>query len=456
MISKKFLKIYPKLARYYRGKPNEFIQDIIFNGENGLDEQMSDFVGIYNQADMIALKSGTGTGKTATIAMLCLYQLFCFPMTLIPYTGPTKGQLNDSLTKELKKWYRKSKIFETGIFDYNGTGFFINCHLRDEWKAMAKNVEDTVAMQGIHSERLLFIVEEASHLTEDVYKAIIGAMSQGKAKIIMAGNPDKLTGVFYNIFHSKTNYHLITLSALKSKNIDKKFIETIKDQFGEDSDTYKIKILGDFPDREQQSYISDKQYTACYQPTEKIRRDKISIGFDPSRGGDESCAAIFDGNIQVEIITYLIPDVIKLAGQLQNKINDLFRYETMFVNIDATGLGVGVYDFLKREKDIGNIPEQVEIHLTVYSEKVIDKNQYADKPTELIFNIYKMIESGEIQLLEDEQQKEEFTLRKYTYDKFKRYQIEDKETFKKTIKRSPNKADAVCLAMKKLYTVYAV
>ena len=58
------------------------------------------------------------------------------------------------------------------------------------------------ALQGFHAEHLLFLIDEASGIDDIVFEVGMGALSTPGAKVVMAGNPTRTSGFFYDTHHS--------------------------------------------------------------------------------------------------------------------------------------------------------------------------------------------------------------------------------------------------------------
>ena len=68
------------------------------------------------------------------------------------------------------------------------------------------------------------------------------------AKLVMCGNPTKITGFFYDSHHkSRELYNAMHIDGRDSSRVDQQFIDTIIDMFGEDSDVFRVRVAGEFP-----------------------------------------------------------------------------------------------------------------------------------------------------------------------------------------------------------------
>ena len=89
------------------------------------------------------------------------------------------------------------------------------------------------------------IVDEASGVSDEVYQAAGGSMSSDGAIMILAGNPTRASGYFYNIF--KTNnpdWKQITVPCHNSTRVGEEYPRQMKAMYGVDTNVYRIRVLG--------------------------------------------------------------------------------------------------------------------------------------------------------------------------------------------------------------------
>src|SRR5262245_32484989 len=67
------------------------------------------------------------------------------------------------------------------------------------WRTASK--DNPEALQGFHAEHLLFLIDEASGIPDIVFEVGMGALSTPGAKVVMAGNPTRTSGFFYDTHH---------------------------------------------------------------------------------------------------------------------------------------------------------------------------------------------------------------------------------------------------------------
>ena len=75
-------------------------------------------------------------------------------------------------------------------------------------------------MAGISGPDILFIIDEASGVPEDIFEAIEGNRAAG-ADVILCSNPTQTSGTFFDAFHSKRDlWHPLTISSEETPNVE--------------------------------------------------------------------------------------------------------------------------------------------------------------------------------------------------------------------------------------------
>jgi len=67
--------------------------------------------------------------------------------------------------------------------------------------AVARTGSTQETLQGYHDDFLLIIVEEASGVEDVVFEPLEGTLTNEEAVLVMAGNPTRASGHFFDAFH---------------------------------------------------------------------------------------------------------------------------------------------------------------------------------------------------------------------------------------------------------------
>ena len=248
----------------------------------------------------ISVASGNGIGKSACLAWLTLWHLFCFPQSQVRATAPSSDQLYDVLWKECAKWLAMMPGPIRNCYEWTMT------HIRmkagpNVWFASARTArkETPEAFSGVHGEFVMLLGDEASGIEEEIYQAGEGVLASQNVLVILVSNPTRLVGYFYDT-HYKFQKHWQTLSfsSEDSPIVPKSFIEEKIARYGIDSDDYRIFVQGKFPNADA---VDEKGYVPLFQP-DLIRQvadvgsfNEPWLGIDPAgEGRNESVWVVRD------------------------------------------------------------------------------------------------------------------------------------------------------------------
>lgn len=433
---------------FYINHPVEFAEDIL------KVQPTKDQANVMNNVaknQMVSVKSGHGVGKSALESWIILWYITTRPYPKILCTAPTKHQLNDILWAEVSKWKRNSKALDE--FEWTSEKIYLKGS-QEEWFAIARTSNKPDALQGTHAEHLLIIIDEASGVPDIVFEPVLGSMSTKDAKLLMCGNPTQIVGFFYESHTSKRHlYKTHTIDGSKSERVDKKYVQMIIDMFGIDSDVYRVRVAGEFPKANPDSFISLEIINIAQGKLEQI--NTIDLGVDVARFGDDESviAPLFNKKQYQKLQVFKHNDTMKLTGQIANIIKDLnLKYPNIIVKvkIDCDGLGVGVYDRLKEVINEKRLNAQViECHFgseggqVSYDEPV----EYYNSTGLMWGGLRSKLFKKEIYLPNDEELISQLTNRKYFINSDGTIKLERKEDMKKRGVHSPDRADAVVLAL---------
>ena len=236
---------------FYADHPVEFVEDII--GAKP-DEEQANILRSLAENPMTAVRSGHGIGKSAVQAWAIIWFICTRPYPKIPCTAPTQHQLYDILWAEVSKWLRSNPALQREITWTQERVYMTGA--KEEWFAVARTSNTPDALQGFHSENLLFIIDEASGVDDKVFEPVLGALSTEGARLLMCGNPTQLQGFFYDAFHkNRAEYHTIHVDDRNSPRVSQEYIDRIRTMYGEDSDVFRVRVAGDFPKSEKDVFI---------------------------------------------------------------------------------------------------------------------------------------------------------------------------------------------------------
>src|SRR3990167_7451060 len=327
-----------------------------FELKHGLHPWQDQFFHDLSEFNYFALKSGNGVGKTTTLALAMLWVAQTEPMVHIQCTAPSEPQLFQGLWAEVSKWLRLSYTLKESVI-WTQTKVAMRGYEADWWSiartAQSKaGAQSSESLQGVHADHNAAIIDEASGVEEGSTASVLGILATGKSKVIMAGNPIRKSGLFYDAFHKLQNiFKTYTIASNDYEKLNKAlvnpdFIEIIRGIYGEQSPAWYFKVLGEFPIEDSYEMFSPEKLEKMHDPMAEVPSGRAWIGADISDGGDcESVFTVRVGHVLVEQRSFKSLDTEANADALEMLI---FEYEPLYVNIDAIGVGGGVISVLRR------------------------------------------------------------------------------------------------------------
>lgn len=389
----------------------------------------------------ISVKSGHGTGKDCALAWVYLWLLTCFPFSKGLVTAPTSHQLRDVLWSEINKWIKKSPVLIDTI-EWQSDKIFVKGH-KEEWFITARtaNIKGTEeqqgeALAGMHADYMIMAADESSGIPKGVFTPLEGALT-GKMNFgILISNPTRSSGYFFES-HTTDNdrWECFTWNSAKSNIVSRDYIERMKTKYGENSNMYRIRVLGEFPVSDSHTLIPYEWVQRAIDDGEETLEGFILRGFDIGGGGDKTVMVERTGNKVTDIQEYDSADTMKVTGWIMRELADA-DYDMAF--IDPIGIGAGVYDRLMELKVRNLYPVDVRT-VSGDSACVLLRD-------EIFWRLREQFEKGTLTIPDDEELIGELTTIQYDLkDSTGKIKIESKKDMRKRGLASPNKADALAL-----------
>jgi phage terminase large subunit len=393
--------------------------------------------------DRIAIRSGHGVGKSALLSWVLLWFLLTRYPAKVACTAPTSHQLEDVLWGEVALWHRRlAEPFRSWLQVK---------HLRAELTgapneafAVARTArqEQPEALQGFHSDNMLFLIDEASGVADAIFEVAAGAMSTHGAKTIMTGNPTRPYGYFHAAFHrARAIWHTMRVACTDSSRVGPAYPEEMAALYGRDSNAFKVRVLGEFPTAADDAIIGVDLIEAAYnRQVEPIAGRGTVWGLDVARFGDDMNAlAIRRGNVMpAPVQVWAGMDTMQTAGRVMRLYEDTPRDDLpVQIAVDVIGIGAGVVDRL------------VELGLPAVGINVAEnaalQARYWRQRDELWFGVREWLMARNCRMARDEELARDLVAPTYSIRSEGQVVVERKEETKKRLGRSPDRADAFCL-----------
>lgn len=466
------MKMTADAILYYADNPVDFVEDVI---RAKPDANQRDILNSVARYPMTSVRSGHGIGKSAVESWLAIWFLTTRPYPKIPCTAPTQHQLWDILWAEIAKWLRNNPALANDLI-WTKEKVYMKGH-PEEWFAVGRTASKPDALQGFHADHVLYIIDEASGVKDEIFEPILGALSTEGSKLVMCGNPTKITGFFYDSHHkNREQFNAMHIDGRSSSRVDQDFVDTIIDMFGEDSDVFRVRVAGEFPRALPDSFIpmewAERASEAKAPEIEQVTR--VDIGIDVARYGDDSSviSPVLDRRVQEEPEVYHHNDTMQLTGMAVICVKKYARahpWAEIHVKIDCDGLGVGVFDRLMelKEQIVEEIEREreglyedddappvmsldiVECHFGGEGGTVNDADpvEYQTSTGLMWGTVREALRTQSLKLWPDDKQISQLSNRRYVVNSAGKIELEKKEAMKKRGLSSPDMGDALALAL---------
>lgn len=431
-----FRQAFEGFVTAYRDHPVLFVEEVL--QAKPLPWQKDFLNEVAAGRRRISVRAGHGVGKsTACSWALLWHQLTRFPQKSV-VTAPTAGQLFDALFAELKHWINRlpAPLRET-LEVFNDRIVFKGAPESSFISARTSSAERPEALAGVHSEHVLLICDEASAIPEAVYESAAGSMSGHTATSVLIGNPTRNTGLFFRTHHQlASDWKTMHVSCLDNPLVSTDFVNQIKATYGETSNAFRVRVLGEFALRDDDSLIAaDLVDAAMSRDVALDTTQDLIYGVDVARfGSDRTVICKRRGNVVIELRHWSGEDLMGTVGRIVHEAN---IDKPSVIAVDSIGLGGGVAD---RLRELGYNVVDVNV-----SESNSMNQQASRLRDELWLSAKDWLETRAVKLPKDDELRAELIGPTYSFTSNGKIKVESKSEMKKRGMRSPDLADALCL-----------
>ena len=242
--------------RVYDGRPLDFFRDVLswtpwskkIEATQAIDEH-----------PMSVLVGAQGVGKDALLSAFSLYWTYA-KGGLVLLTAPTQRQIRSVLFGEIARLWHGT--------DLPGELFTSSLTLGAESDAGIIGFTSTSvsALTGFHASRCLGVLSESQGLSGDAWEGLLACCVGADDRIVCSGNPLYPSGRFHQAAGSD-NWGTVTIPVEQNPNIIEgrtvipggpsvARIERMKCEYGAGSNTYRSRVLSEFPDQGEESLFS--------------------------------------------------------------------------------------------------------------------------------------------------------------------------------------------------------
>lgn len=493
-----------ELIQYYdNGKHVEFVQDVL--GRSPWSKQAEIISDVFNYPT-VAVKSCNAAGKSDLASDVALTFLMCKPNSIVITTAPTWRQVKDVIWRYIRTKHAKAPI-KLSAAQCNQVGL----DLTEEWFAVGLSTKDAEKFFGYHADEILVIVDEASGVEEEIWTGVDAVTPNLNAHVLAIGNPTNPDGRFYKMFqdplvrkHTITVFDTPNFTANGITNVEQliKYFTAPEDQdpilyaveqqkklkspipalispirvfqrynqWGPEHPMWEALIMAQFPSQASTALIPlglILKSVEVWRQIEKAKKDKAfakelekkpewkikhgehyRYGIDVARFGDDTTViAPAKGGYVEKLIQWGKVDTSITTERIIQHIS-LHDFRAI-LRVDDIGVGGGVSDQLNKLKRERPDKYMFKVHRVNASAGTTNPEKWYNLRTEMYDRLADLFINHEIAIPDDEDLVSELaTIRvKYVGKDNQIKQVEAKSSIKDRLKRSPDKADAVMMAM---------
>lgn len=462
-------------ALRYRNKPVAFFREVL--GVEPWAKQI-EVIEAARDHKRVAISSGHKVSKSHTAAGLALWFYATHEDARVVMTSTTSRQVDQILWRELRMMITRSgrcvdckrndpkgprpcphsRVIPEIPFELARSGL----KSPDFREIVGFTAKEAEAVAGISGKNLLYIADEASGIDDVIFEAIEGNRAGG-ARIVMFSNPTRTEGEFFAAFHEKSAfYKTIQISSEDSPNVregrevipglaTREWVEEKKQEWGEHSPLFKVRVKGEFVLSEDGKILSVHaiaQAESRWESAPDVGR--LQIGLDPAgpgMAGDETAMASRRGAKVLGIYASrglseqgIVARVLGLAQELKKP------GEVPLVVVDREGpIGNAVFGLLLAQQESN--PRAFEVAAVRSSDKAIRNPGIYDRiRDELWAALAEWIQGGGA-IPEDTKLAKELHAPRWIGHISGRLKCTPKDDLRKFLGRSPDRADAVALAV---------
>lgn len=411
----------------------------------------------------VTVRSGHKIGKSTALAIAALWFYSSFDRAKVFMTAVKSSQIDDAIWNEVRHLCQHS-ILPIGVPNVKAHSGLVASDGRKVWGRTARDAE---GQAGISGANVLVLIDEASGV-QDRFFEVLGSMLAGDGGTVRKcyiSNPTRTTGEFFRSHTTQAEYFkVLHYSSEETPNAkgDKAnaipglagavWLEELANKCGRDSAQYKIRALGEFVyDAEGKIIPLDLIQAAQAAWEGTYEEGDLQLGVDPAGDGvlgDETAIAVRRGNQIMTVLTWRGASEDDVVSHILGTLTTYrAKRETSppRIAIDAEG-GIGTRIAAKLRAHLDSHDGTFELVSVRSGKKMWGSPEYHLIRDALWGTAQKWIKAGGA-IPDDAQLEQELNTPIFTPDLNQRYRATEKKELRKILERSPDRADAVCLAI---------
>jgi hypothetical protein len=304
-----------------------------------------------------ARSSGHGIGKSALVGQIIWWAVSTCKDCRVIVTANTKTQLDTKTQPEVTKWFRFA--INAHWWDVNVASIKIKDPEHDRsWRCdfIPWSEDNPQAFAGAHNagKRLVIICDEASEISDVIFEVIQGALTDANTEILwfQFGNPTRRMGFFYESVFGGLR-HRWSQKSIDSREVEgsnKEEIDLWRQDYGEDSDWFRVRVRGLPPNTDSAQYIDAQAIEGARNRIARaLPDDALVAGVDFAWGGSDDNIVRFRKGFDarsippIKIKGEFTRDPAVMVGKLSDVLTKDYNGEKLaMLFLDSAGIAAPV------------------------------------------------------------------------------------------------------------------
>ncbi len=258
----------------------------------------------------MGISSGHGIGKSALGAWLVHWVLSTRSRCRGTVTANTNDQLEKKTWAAVREWH--GYLINADWFESNANIMFRKNYRTSWFVAPASCAEEnSEAFAGQHAKdsTSLYLFDEASAVPDKIWNVAYGGLTDGEPMFLALGNPTRNTGEFHRVcFGSgRDRWQTMVIDSRESKFSNKDLIQEWANDYGEDSDFFRVRVRGLPPSASELQYIDQTRIgLAQTNQVYTIGDEPLVCGVDVSGGGSAMTVCMFRQGLDARSIAPVV------------------------------------------------------------------------------------------------------------------------------------------------------
>ncbi len=240
------------------------------------------------------VSSGHGIGKSVMVAWIVDFLMSTRPHCQGTVTANTFTQLETKTWSAIQRW---TKLCITSHWFSVTSNRMYQVDSKDSWfcAPQSSKEDNSEAFAGQHAadSTSFYIFDEASAIPQGIFEVAEGGLTDGEPHEFLFGNPTRNSGFFYDACFGRmrSRWNPTIVDSRQSRFTNKAQIEEWATDYGEDSDFFRVRVLGLPPS------ASDAQFIDQNRVLEAQRRQVVVLPDEPLVAGADLAWGGGDDNV---------------------------------------------------------------------------------------------------------------------------------------------------------------